>query len=61
MPIKIQKTTSGPAPALNKPVVLDETGKLPEKEPEKTLLQRYWWVLAIVGLLAFSGGGGDDK
>ncbi|XWX02394.1 hypothetical protein V2A60_010431 [Cordyceps javanica] len=48
--------TRGPQPALNKPVVLNPEGKREEPQ-EKTLLQKYWWVLAIVAFIAVSGGG----
>ncbi|KAL4793777.1 hypothetical protein BDV19DRAFT_390759 [Aspergillus venezuelensis] len=47
----------GPGPYLNRPIVVGPDGKNPEEEPEKTLFQRYWWVLLIVTFLAMSGGG----
>ncbi|KAL3469113.1 hypothetical protein BJX99DRAFT_242032 [Aspergillus californicus] len=47
----------GPSPHLNRPVVLRQDGKPSEAEPEKTLFQKYWWVLLIVTFLAMSGGG----
>ncbi|KAL4923259.1 uncharacterized protein BDV17DRAFT_247261 [Aspergillus undulatus] len=47
----------GPTPHLNRPVVVGPDGKNPEEEPEKTLFQKYWWVLLIVTFLAMSGGG----
>ena len=50
----------GSQPELNKPVVLAPNGKKVEPEPEKTMLQKYWWVLAIGLFLAVSGGG-DGK
>ncbi|KAM3555940.1 hypothetical protein MY1884_005332 [Beauveria asiatica] len=48
--------TRGTQPALNKPVVLNPEGKR-ENIQEKTLFQKYWWVLAIVVFIAVSGGG----
>ncbi|KAL4939545.1 hypothetical protein BDV06DRAFT_34494 [Aspergillus oleicola] len=47
----------GPSPHLNRPIVVGPDGKNPEEEPEKTLFQKYWWVLLIVTFLAMSGGG----
>jgi len=38
--IEIIRTKPGPKPHLNKPIVLSPDGKLPEKEQEKTLLQK---------------------
>ncbi|OAA52115.1 hypothetical protein ISF_09279 [Cordyceps fumosorosea ARSEF 2679] len=46
----------GRQPALNKPVVLNPEGKREEPQ-EKTLLQKYWWVIAVVVFIAMSGGG----
>ncbi|KAJ6787243.1 hypothetical protein PWT90_06821 [Aphanocladium album] len=51
--------TPGTQPALNKPVVLNPEGKREEVQ-EKTLLQKYWWVGAIVLFMVVSGGG-DQK
>ncbi|KAL4956187.1 hypothetical protein BDW69DRAFT_93268 [Aspergillus filifer] len=47
----------GPSPYLNRPIVVGPDGKNPQEEPEKTLFQKYWWVLLIVTFLAMSGGG----
>ena len=38
--VEIVKMQKGPTPHLNKPVVLNAEGKLDEKEPEKTFLQK---------------------
>lgn len=38
--VEVVKMKAGPTPHLNKPVVLNEQGQLPEKEPEKTFLQK---------------------
>ncbi|KAK8006466.1 hypothetical protein PG991_012763 [Apiospora marii] len=46
---------------LNKPVVLSPEGRKVAEEPEKTLLQKYWWIIGIVLMLTLTGGGGDGK
>ena len=38
--VKVVRATAGPQPVLNQPVVLDESGKVPEPEVEKTFLQK---------------------
>jgi hypothetical protein len=38
--VEVIKMAKGPTPVLNKPVVLNAEGKLDEKEPEKTFLQK---------------------
>ncbi|KFH44662.1 hypothetical protein ACRE_045100 [Hapsidospora chrysogenum ATCC 11550] len=48
----------GKQPDLNKPVVLSPEGRKVE-EQEKTFLQKYWWMIAIAGFLALSGGGAE--
>ncbi|KAJ5225152.1 hypothetical protein N7468_006377 [Penicillium chermesinum] len=57
--LKVQLISSapGPQPHLNRPVVIGPDGQNPEEVPEKTLLQKYWWVLLIVMFLTMSGGG----
>jgi len=52
--------TPGPQPFLNKPIVLNAEGKLPEPDVEKTFLQKYWWILLAAALLILSGGGGAE-
>jgi hypothetical protein len=58
--VEIVKRSTGPKPVLNKPIVLNAEGKLEEKEPEKTLLQKYvllWNTGEDIGLtLAGTGG-----
>ena len=39
--VEIVKRGIGPRPVLNKPIVLNADGKIEEKEPEKTFLQKY--------------------
>ncbi|MCJ1448811.1 MAG: hypothetical protein MMC23_009330 [Stictis urceolatum] len=48
-----------PRPVLNKPVVLNEQGKIEEPEQPKTLLQKYWWVGVALLLMTLAGGGGE--
>lgn len=38
--VEILRQSEGPSPHLNKPVVLNEEGKVDEQEPEKTFLQK---------------------
>ncbi|EOD47452.1 hypothetical protein UCRNP2_5802 [Neofusicoccum parvum UCRNP2] len=39
--VRVERKQAGPAPVLNKPVVLDESGKVAgQEEPEKTFLQK---------------------
>ncbi len=51
----------GPTPKLNsrKPVVVGSDGKEIAQEPqvEKSFFQKYWWALALVAVLALTGGG----
>ncbi|RDW84625.1 hypothetical protein BP6252_02215 [Coleophoma cylindrospora] len=55
--VKVLKSGKGKLPELNRPIVLKE-GKLEEPVPEKTLLQKYWWVaLGVVMILMTTGGG----
>ncbi|CAM1510411.1 Fc.00g007460.m01.CDS01 [Cosmosporella sp. VM-42] len=49
--------TKGKQPELNKPVVLSPGGKKVAEEPEKSLLQKYWWVIGIVVVMTMVGGG----
>ncbi|KAI9830450.1 MAG: hypothetical protein M1819_005702 [Sarea resinae] len=59
--IELVKPMPGPQPWLNKPVVLDAEGKVPEPVPERSLLQQYWWLILLVAFVAMSGGGGAEK
>jgi len=56
--VEVLRVNPGPTPHLNKPVVMNPDGSTPEKEPEKTFLQKYWWAIAgfIVLQLVLSGG-----
>jgi hypothetical protein len=38
--VKLVKASQGPQPKLNRPVILDAEGKVPEKEPEKSFFQK---------------------
>lgn len=57
--IAVSKMGEGKLPQLNRPVVLSPEGKLEEPVPEKTMLQKYWWVLlgGVMLLMTASGGG----
>ncbi|KAM0329138.1 hypothetical protein ACHAQA_004434 [Verticillium albo-atrum] len=46
----------GETPVVGKPVVLVD-GRKKEPEAEKTMLQKYWWVIAGVVLLTLTAGG----
>ncbi|OCL11305.1 hypothetical protein AOQ84DRAFT_287525 [Glonium stellatum] len=59
--IEVVERTQASQPALNKPIVLNSEGRLEGKEPEKTFLQKYWWVLALFLLVQFVSAGGDSK
>ncbi|KAL9094689.1 MAG: hypothetical protein Q9165_002959 [Trypethelium subeluteriae] len=60
--VVLKPPVQGPQPHLNKPVVLNPEGKVDEKEPEKTFIQKYWWVLALFLVLqVVSATGGGDK
>ncbi|KAK3705455.1 hypothetical protein LTR37_013272 [Vermiconidia calcicola] len=43
--VEVIQMQKGPTPHLNKPVVLSADGLVPEKEEQKTFLQKYWWVI----------------
>lgn len=57
--IKVLKTVKGKLPELNRPVVLSPEGKVAEPEPEKTMLQKYWWVILAGVMLLMTAGGGE--
>ncbi|KAF2660478.1 hypothetical protein K491DRAFT_60552 [Lophiostoma macrostomum CBS 122681] len=57
--VEVLKKTAGPQPALNKPIVLNEQGKIATEEPQKTFLQKYWWVVGLFVLIQIVAGGGD--
>ncbi|KAK7534122.1 uncharacterized protein J3D65DRAFT_660509 [Phyllosticta citribraziliensis] len=59
--VRVEHVKKGPAPVLNKPVVLDESGKVAGQEvPEKTFLQKYWWAIALFLVLQVVAGGGKE-
>ncbi|KAK8169680.1 hypothetical protein IWX90DRAFT_187319 [Phyllosticta citrichinensis] len=59
--VRVDHVKKGPAPVLNKPVVLDESGKVAGQEvPEKTFLQKYWWAIALFLVLQVVAGGGKE-
>ncbi|PMD13934.1 cyclin-domain-containing protein [Hyaloscypha hepaticicola] len=57
--VKVLKTAKAPTPALNRAVVLSPEGKLEEPIVEKTMLQKYWWVILAGVILLMSAGGGE--
>ncbi|KLJ07923.1 hypothetical protein EMPG_16604 [Blastomyces silverae] len=56
-PLRVEFVRSNPSPSphLNRAVVLSPDGTAPEEVVEKSLFQKYWWVLGIIGILAFTG------
>ncbi|KAI9811702.1 MAG: hypothetical protein M1832_000699 [Thelocarpon impressellum] len=55
--VLLVKPSPGPSPHVNRPVLVDADGKAPEKPEERSLLQKYWWVLLGVLMLAMVGSG----
>ncbi|KAJ5580115.1 uncharacterized protein N7459_006100 [Penicillium hispanicum] len=55
--VELVPNVPGTQPRLNKPVIIGPDGQDTEEEGEKSLLQKYWWVLLIVTFLTLSGGG----
>ena len=55
----VVQAVQAPVPVLNRPVELTAEGKVPEKEAEKSFMQKYWWVFLGAAVLAMAGGGGD--
>ncbi|KAF2097288.1 hypothetical protein NA57DRAFT_77542 [Rhizodiscina lignyota] len=60
--IQVKQIQPGPKPLLNRPVVLDDTGKVKtDEKDEKTFIQKYWWVLAIFLVMQLVAGGGGKE
>ncbi|KAI9802920.1 MAG: hypothetical protein M1825_002151 [Sarcosagium campestre] len=55
--VKVVRPSRGPLPELERPLVVDESGRVPQKEPEKSLLQKYWWLFIVMAVFAMMGGG----
>ncbi|KAI1007477.1 hypothetical protein K3495_g747 [Podosphaera aphanis] len=55
----VRRMHAGPRPDLNRPVVLIE-GKVEAAVPEKSFLQKYWWIL-LAGLVLMVSTGGDAE
>ncbi|EGC45525.1 conserved hypothetical protein [Histoplasma capsulatum var. duboisii H88] len=53
--VELIRSNPSPSPHLNRAVVLSPDGTVPEAAIEKSFFQRYWWVLGIIGILAFTG------
>ncbi|PGH13700.1 hypothetical protein AJ80_06205 [Polytolypa hystricis UAMH7299] len=58
--VNFVRQAPGPNPHLNTPIVLSPDGTGPEEVVEKSLIQKYWWVIGLVMVLAMTGGG-DGK
>ncbi|KAJ5480974.1 hypothetical protein N7539_006868 [Penicillium diatomitis] len=56
--VQLIKSEAAVQPHLNRPVVVGPDGQNPEEVPEKTLMQKYWWIPLVVMFLSLSGGGG---
>lgn len=61
--IKLLKMGKAKVPSLNKSkTVSDRPGAVGEEEvTEKTFLQKYWWMILGIMVLALSGGGAEEK
>ncbi|EDN11226.1 hypothetical protein I7I51_03070 [Histoplasma capsulatum] len=53
--VELIRSNPSPSPHLNRAVVRSPDGTVPEAAIEKSFFQRYWWVLGIIGILAFTG------
>ncbi|KAK6435086.1 hypothetical protein LTR95_008732 [Oleoguttula sp. CCFEE 5521] len=58
--VEVVPMRPGPVVHMNKPVVLDAEGKLADKEPEKTFLQKYWWAIGIFLVLQLVMAGSKE-
>ncbi|RDI88966.1 hypothetical protein Vi05172_g1000 [Venturia inaequalis] len=60
--VEVMPIQPGPRPTLNKPIVLDEEGKIatPETADTKSFLQKYWWAIALFLVLQVVAGGGKE-
>ncbi|CAD6505673.1 BgTH12-01163 [Blumeria graminis f. sp. triticale] len=56
--LRVMSMKGGVRPTLLKPVILKE-GQSEDTLPEKSFLQRYWWVLLAGVILAMSAGGSE--
>lgn len=61
--VKVLKMGKARAPLLNKPKIVSDTPGATGEEGvvEKTFLQKYWWMILAVMVLALSGGGAEEK
>ncbi|CDM26716.1 hypothetical protein DTO013E5_7076 [Penicillium roqueforti] len=58
--IELVSNESGTQPHLNRPVIVGPDGQNPEQPEEKSILQKYWWVIPILMFLSMSAGGGGE-
>ncbi|TID25374.1 hypothetical protein E2P81_ATG04473 [Venturia nashicola] len=61
--VEVMPIQPGPRPSLNKPIVLNEEGKIatPETADTKTFLQKYWWAIALFLVLQVVAGGAKEE
>ncbi|KAK6600904.1 hypothetical protein H4I95_07886 [Botrytis cinerea] len=57
--VEIRRIVEGKEPVLGPKVVLSKEGKLEKEVPEKTFLQKYWWVLLGAAMLTLTSGGSE--
>ncbi|PSK58780.1 hypothetical protein B9Z65_6795 [Elsinoe australis] len=58
--VRVVPAREGPGPALNRPVVVGKDGRVEGAEPEKSFLQKYWWMIAIFLVIQVVAGGGKE-
>ncbi|KAI7120851.1 hypothetical protein KC343_g18032 [Hortaea werneckii] len=59
--VEIVPVNKGPSPALNKPIVVNQDGSMPDKVEEKSFFQKYWWAIAGFLLLQVVMGGAKGE
>ncbi|QSZ34137.1 hypothetical protein DSL72_005725 [Monilinia vaccinii-corymbosi] len=57
--VEVRRMVAGKGPVLGPNVVLSKEGKVEGEVVEKTLLQRYWWVLLGAAILTMTAGGSE--
>ncbi|KAI5288219.1 hypothetical protein KEM54_005383 [Ascosphaera aggregata] len=55
--IKIIPSSSEPVPTLSQPVPTKPDGSTLQQVPEKTFLQKYWWVFVAMAFIGLLGNG----
>merc|ERR1712070_199391 len=59
--VEIVPVNKGTGPALNKPIVVNQDGSMPDKVEEKSFFQKYWWAIAGFLLLQVVMGGAKGE